>query len=332
MLEPLWFVTLCFSIFGFSLAEAAAAAVVVMIIITVPMMARAMVMMMIIIIIVTGQPWENGLNWIPDPAPAASRPKEEENHPPASHPPRLPSRLRPRRMKRTPQKHPLPVAGTTNRNSPGTDLRPRWMKRTPKKHPLPVAGTANENSPGTDLRPPALPSYPAAQSAPWNLDIPCRLYKQARRSRVKQFSKRPRRDHFSETPFPLHSKRPRRDYFSETPLHSKAGQGPVSELLLQPQTRRGSTSESSYQAGPQGGAISLPQNDCHSAFHHPQSIPCSARPDLVLEVGLEPPAVNLASRIPCEDQQVAGNPASHVRTSRTQSRQPPASRMRTYLL
>ena len=87
---------------------------------------------------VTGQPWENGLNWIPDTAPAASRdhgiekltlspepsrPKEEkENHPPASHPPRLPRRLRPRQMKRTPQKHPLPVAGTTNGNSPGTDL------------------------------------------------------------------------------------------------------------------------------------------------------------------------------------------------------------------
>ena len=142
------------------------------------------------------------------------------------------------------------------------------MKRTPQKHPLPVAGTVNENLPGTDIRPPALPSHPAAQPAPWNPDTPCRLYKQARRSRVKQFSKRPRRDHFSETPLPLHSKRPRRDYFSKTPLHSKACQGPVSELLLQPQTRRGSTSESSYQAGPQGGAISLPQNDCHSVFHH----------------------------------------------------------------
>ena len=131
---------------------------------------------------VTGQPWENGLNWIPDPAPAAfrdhgiekltlspepERPKEEkENHPPASHPPRLPRRLRLRRMKWTPQKHPLPVAGTTNENSPGTDLRPRWMKRTPQKHPLPVAATTNENSPGTDLQPPALPSHPASPLEP----------------------------------------------------------------------------------------------------------------------------------------------------------------------
>ena len=125
-------------------------------------------------------------------------------------------------MKRTPQKHPLPVAGTTNENSPGTDLRLRWMKWTPQKHPLPVAGMANENSPGTDLRPPALPSHPAAQPALWNPDTPCRLYKQARRSRVKQFSKRPHRDHFSKPQLPLHSKRPRRDYFSETLLHPKA--------------------------------------------------------------------------------------------------------------
>ena len=50
---------------------------------------------------VTGQPWENGLNWIPDPAPTTSRdhsiekltlspeperPKEKENHPPCISP------------------------------------------------------------------------------------------------------------------------------------------------------------------------------------------------------------------------------------------------------
>ena len=202
---------------------------------------------------VTGRPWENGLNWIPDPAPATSRdhgieplplspeperPKEEkENRPPASHTPRLPRKL-----------------------------PPSWMRRAQQKHPLPVA---NENSPGTDLR---------------NLDAPGRLYKQAQRSRVKQFSKRPRRDYFSRSPIPIHSKRPRRDYFSETSLHPKACQCPVSELLLQPQTRRGSTSASSSQAGPQGGAISLPQSDCHSMFHHPQSLPRSDRPDLILEV------------------------------------------------
>ena len=116
------------------------------------------------------------------------------------------------------KKHPLPVA---NENSPGTDLRPRWMKRTPQKHPLPVAGTANTNSPGTDLLPPPLPSQPAARPTPWNPDNPGWLYKQAQGSRVKQFSKRPRRDYFSGSPLPLHSMRPRRDYFSETSLHPK---------------------------------------------------------------------------------------------------------------
>ena len=212
-------------------------------------------------------------------------------------------------MKRAQKKHPLPVA---NENSPGTDLRPRWMKRTPQKHPLPVAGTANKNSPGTDLLPPPLPSLSAALSTPWNPGTPGWLYKQAQGSRVKQFRKQPRQDYFSGSPLSLHSKRPRRDYFSETSLHPKACQGPVSELLFQPQTRRGSTSVSSSQAGPQGGAISLRQSDCHLVSHRPQSLPHSAHPDLILEVGLEPPAASLASRIPCEDQQVTGNSTSRI--------------------
>ena len=178
------------------------------------------------------------------------------------------------------------------------------MKRTPQKnpqhpkhpqHPLPV--TANENSPGVNL---------------WNQVDPGRLYKQAQGSRVKQSSERPRRDYFSGSPLLLHSKRPRRDYFSETSPHPRACKGPVMELLLQPQTRQGYTSVSSSQAGPQGGAISLPQSDCHLVFHHPQSLPRSTRPDLILEVGLEPPAADLASCIPCEDQQVSDNSTSRI--------------------
>ena len=47
-------------------------------------------------------------------------------------------------------------------------------------------------------------------------------------------------------------------------------------------------------------------------FHHPQALPRSARPDFILEVGLEPPVEDLASRIPCEDQQVADNSASRI--------------------
>ena len=52
---------------------------------------------------ITGRPWKNCLNWIPDPAPATSRDhgikksplpeKEEENHPPASHPSRIPRKI-----------------------------------------------------------------------------------------------------------------------------------------------------------------------------------------------------------------------------------------------
>ena len=77
--------------------------------------------------------------------------------------------------------------------------------------------------------------------------------------------------------------------------------------MLQPQTRRGYT-----QAEPQGGAISLPQSDCHLVFHHPQSLPRSAHPDLVINVGPEPPAADLASRIPREDQQDAENSTSRI--------------------
>ena len=153
----------------------------------------------------------------------------------------------------------------------------------PQKHPLPA--TANENSPGADS---------------WNQADPGGLYKQAQGSRIKQSSKRPRRDYFSGSSLLLSSKRPRRDYFSGT--SPRACKGPVPELLLQPQTHRGYTSVSATQAEPQGGAISLPQSSCHSVFNHPQSLPHSACPDLVLEVGLEPPVADLTSRIPCEDQ------------------------------
>ena len=60
---------------------------------------------------VTGQPWENRLNWIPDPAPATSRDQskkreieeekeEEQNRPPASQPSKIPRKIRPRRRRR----------------------------------------------------------------------------------------------------------------------------------------------------------------------------------------------------------------------------------------
>ena len=52
---------------------------------------------------VTGRPCENRLNWIPDPTPTTSRDhvikksplpeEEEENHPPASHPSRIPRKI-----------------------------------------------------------------------------------------------------------------------------------------------------------------------------------------------------------------------------------------------
>ena len=177
-----------------------------------------------------------------------------------------------------------------------------WPHR--KSHP-----GANQINYAAALGPPTLPSRPATRTPPWDPDTPRRPYKWARRSRVKQFSRRPRRDHFSELrPQP----EARRSLVSELTLQLEACRGPAPELLLQPRAHRDPISEPLYQSGHQGGAISLLPDDCHSVFHHQQSLPRSARPDLILEVGLEPPAVNPASRIPREDQQVAGNPASRI--------------------
>ena len=161
---------------------------------------------------------------------------------------------------------------------------PRWMKRMPQKHPQhpqhPLSA-ANENSSRVNL---------------WNQADPGQLYKQAQGSRVKESTKQSRRDYFSGSSPSFSSKRPLRDYFSGPSPHSRACKGPDAELVPQPQTHQGCT-----QAGPQGKAISLQQRGCHSVSHHPQSPPRSACPDLVLEVGLEPPTAELTSRIPSEE-------------------------------
>ena len=110
-------------------------------------------------------------------------------------------------------------------------------------------------------------------------------------SRVKESTKRSRRDYFSGSSPSFSSKRPHRYYFSGPSSHSRACKGPDTELSLQPQTNWGHT-----QAGPQRGAISLPQSGCHLVSHHPQTPPRTAHPDSVIEVGLEPPAAALTSR------------------------------------
>ena len=186
------------------------------------------------------------------------------------------------------------------RKSPLRDAN--WSHR--KSHP-----GANQINYAAAPRPPTLPSRPATHTPPWNPDTPRRPYKRARRSRVKQFNKRPHRDHFSEIPLQPEA---RRSPVSELPLQLEACRGPAPELLLQPRAHRDPISEPLYQSGHQGGAISLPPDDCHSVAHHQQSLPRSARPDLILEVGLEPPAVNPASRIPREDQQVAVETTSRI--------------------
>ena len=122
---------------------------------------------------------------------------------------------------------------------------------------------------------------------------------------MRQVIKRHRRDYFSEVPLQHGACR---EYFSELPPQPEARRGPVSELLLQLRARRDPISEPLCRSGPQEGAISLPQNDCHSVSRHQQSSPRSSRPDLILEVGLEPPAAAPASRASREGQQIAVKP------------------------
>ena len=176
-------------------------------------------------------------------------------------------------MKRTPQKHPQP---------------PKYRQHP--QHPLPAA--ANENSSRVNL---------------WDQAGPGRLYRQVQRSRVKESTKRCRRDYFCGSSPSFSSKRPHQDYFSGPSSHSRVCKDPDTELSLQPQAHRGHT-----QAGPQGRAISLPQSGCHLVSHHLQTPPRSAHPDSVIDVGLEPPAADLTSRIPREDLQDADSSNSCI--------------------
>ena len=68
------------------------------------------------------------------------------------------------------------------------------------------------------------------------------------------------------------------------------------ELSRQPRAHQGRT-----QTDPQEGAISLLQSGYHTVSHLPQTPPCAARPDSVIEVGLEPPVAASTSCIPRED-------------------------------
>ena len=244
---------------------------------------------------VTGQPWENKLNWIPDSAPATSRDhsilnsalspeaerqekastENQENEAPLSDSadPGANWMQDPRRDQRK-EKSPLGQPTSQNSRLCNPPKRRRWL-RSRRKEKSPLRGAnwphrkshpgANQINYAADLGPPTLPSHPATRTAPWNPDTPRQPYKRARRSRVKQFSKRPRREHFSEIPLPPEA---RQGPVSELPLQPEAYRGPVSELLLQPRAHRDSISEPFHQSGPQGGAISLPPDDCHSVSHH----------------------------------------------------------------
>ena len=200
---------------------------------------------------ITGQPWENRLNWIPDPAPATSRDhgivnsalspgterrkeartENQENKAPLSDPP-YPGANWMQDPSSDQRKGKSPLGQPASQNSPlcNPPKRRRGLRSERKaKAPLrganwphrkshPGADSSNQIDSAADLGPPALPSHPATCTAPWNPDTPHRPYKQARRSRVKQFSKRPRREHFSEIPLPPEARR-----------------GTVSKLPLQPE-------------------------------------------------------------------------------------------------
>ena len=226
---------------------------------------------------VTGHPLERRLNWVPDPAPTPPRDhgkqpgkEDKENHPPPSQPPKLLRKMRPRRRKRGHHQQHLPG---NNGNVPGTDPRPRERMRTSVKHP----------------QPPQHPQHPrpAANENSSRVNLPDqadhgRLYKQAPPSRVKESTERSPRDYFSGSSPSFSSRRPHRDYFSGLPYWA--------------------TSKTKFITDPPREAISLSQSCCHTESYHPQTPPRAALPDLVIEVGLEPPEAASTSCITREDR------------------------------
>ena len=171
---------------------------------------------------VTGQPWENRLNWIPDPVPATcrdhsivnsalrpgikrrkeARTENKENKAPLSGPP-YPGANWMQDPCNDQRKGKLPLGQPASQNSllckppkRRRGLRSRRKAKMsleganwPHRKSHPGADSTNQIDSAADCRPPSLPSHPATRTAPWNPDTSHRPYKRARRSRVKQFNK-----------------------------------------------------------------------------------------------------------------------------------------------
>ena len=210
-------------------------------------------------------PLECRLNWIPDPTPTPPRNHNKENHPPAAEH----AKMRPRRKRREHQQQP----GTSG-SVPGISQPPRSQRSTPVKHPQlpqphqPPRPAANENSSRAHL-----PDQPG----------PGRLYKQAHPNISKDTTTRSRRDNFSGSNLSFsYAQRSHRDYFSGSPCRA--------------------FNKNWHMTDPLQEASSVSLTAVRESTDPVQTPPHAALPDVVIDVGLEPPEAAATARIQRTDR------------------------------
>ena len=217
-------------------------------------------------------PLERRLNWIPDLAPTPPRNHNKENHPPAAEPRKLPRKIRPRRKRREHHQQ-LGASGST----PGNNRPPRSLRSTPVKHlhhpKLPQPHQPPRPASKENLSQAHLPDQPD----------PGRLYKQAHPSLSKDTTTRSRRDNFSRSNLSFNcSHRSHRDYFSGSPCRAFNKNWHMTDPLRE-------TSSVSLTA-------------VRESTDLVQTPPRAALPDVIIDVGLEPPETAATARIQRADR------------------------------
>ena len=140
------------------------------------------------------------------------------------------------------------------------------LPQLPQPHQPPRPG-ANENSSWAHL-----PDQPD----------PSRIYKRAHSSISKESTTRSRRDNFSGSNLSFSSQRSLRDYFSGSPSRA--------------------INKNCYMTDPLREAISVSLTAVRERSDLVQTPPRAALPDVVIDVGVEPPEAAATSRIPREDR------------------------------
>ena len=217
----------------------------------------------------TPPPWERHLNWVHEDHPPPSRNHGKENLPPPEEPRKLPRKMRPRRKPRKHHHQHRIISGsqpgTSQSPSPAmstTVKHPRTFQRP--QHPQPPSSAANHNSGRPNLLDQA--------------ELGC-LFKQARSSISKESTTRSRRDNFSGSNLSFTGlQRSHRDYFSGSPS------GQLNKKVSLTDPYREARIAGSKRSGPA------------------QTPPCTALPDVHLDIGSALPEAAATCRIPRSDR------------------------------